>query len=440
MNNYDITDILKYEWLTYSLYVTSDRALPSFVDGLKPSQRFVLYSTLKQAQREFVKVDNLASSVSAYGYAHGATSAAGALQLMVADWYTTFPIVKGKGSYGSRLVQVPASPRYVSAKIHENFDKIFKDIDLSPENSDPEIVIPQYYVPIIPYVLLNNTSGMATGFSCNIFSRDIKDVVGATREYVKTGKIKKSLGYSFPQFKGNCSYNEEDNRVTLTGIFERNGTTEITITEVPYMNSKKRYDREFFIEILDKLEDDEEIVSYSDLCDASGFRFKVKLKRGANLSDDDIIKMFKLSTSLTENLTVIMPNGKPKKYDDARDLIKDFCEFRKPFLQKRIDKNIAEISEEMRWKKVKMYFIMAVIDEKIKFKGQTKAQVADQVMKNVKGVLETDIDNLLRTNILSLTSEMVSDLAVEIVKSSEKLKFWKETTVEDQYLEDLKGL
>jgi len=432
---YDIVELANKEWKNFALYTVESRAIPNMIDGLKPVQRFYLYSSIVNSKKIFEKVSAISGVVSKYGYNHGETSCAGAGQLMAADWYNNVVIIESEGSFGSRLVQEAGAPRYTYTRLHENFYKYYTDFDLSPVHYDPEHLPPTFYVPIIPMVLINGAKGIATGFATNILPRDEKEVAKACAEYIKTGKIKTTPRVKFPQFNGTAEFGD-DGRLYITGKIVRKNKTEFTVTEVPY-----GYDREKFVNVLNKLEDDGVIMSYVDKCDKSGFRFEVKLKQAnGGWSDERIIKELKLQTTETENITVINHEGKLKVYDDVKELIKDFCEYKKTILQKRIDTKVSEISEEMRWKKVKMYFIMAVLDDKIKFKNKTKDDVAAQIMKEVKGVKEEDIDKLLRTNIISLTSEMVSELASEILASSETLKFWKDTTVEEQYLSDLKGL
>ena len=436
-NDYDIVKLAENEWLTHSLYVLSDRAIPSMIDGLKPSQRFYVYASLKLTKDDFEKIDSVAGSLSKFGYAHGSTSGAGAAQLMAANWYTIVPLIEGEGSFGSRLIQVPGAPRYTKTKIHKNFNKYFQDINLAPAHPDPEISIPRYYVPVIPYVLLNGTSGMATGFATNIIAREEKDVVKACKEYVSTGKIKTNLRHKFANFSGEIKIDEEG-RVVQYGKFEKNGKNSILITEVPYTTSKTRYDREMYIEILDKLEEAGKISSYDDLCDGKGFRFEVKFKRGSEeLADDEIYSLFKLTAPITENLTVISADGMPKVYSDAKDLIKDFCDFRMPVLQDRIDSNVRNLEEDSRYKKVKIYFIMAVLEGKIVFKNKKKAEVSEQIMKNVKNVLDTDVDSLLRLSLLTLTEESVQNLADEVLEIKKELDYWRGTTPKEQFMKDL---
>ena len=374
--------------------------------------------------------------VSDYGYNHGEGSAAGAGQLMAAEWANNICLVEGRGSFGTRLVQSAAAPRYTYSRLHKNFNKYIKDIDLAPSHEDPEHEPPAFYVPVIPLVLANGVKGIATGFATNILPRDPEDLARACREYVETRNVDKKVRVKFPDFNGSVTFNPEENRYYCNGVFERKSKTVILITEVPY-----GYDREGYVEVLDKLEEKGDIVGYDDLCDKTGFRFEVKLKQqtSANWDDQKIIAAFKLSKPFTENLTVVDQRGKLKEYSDERDLVRDFCDFRMTILQKRIDLRKEEFAEEARWLNVKMQFIRAVLDDKIKFKGHKKDSVAKQIFENTSAV-EEDIDRLLRINILSLTDEMVKQLEKEIKEAQRSYKYWNTTTTKDQFINDLQEL
>jgi DNA gyrase/topoisomerase IV subunit A len=436
MRQYPLSDLAKNEWKAFALYTVESRAIPNMVDGLKPVQRFYLYSSIKNSKKEFKKVSAISGVVSDYGYNHGESSAAGAGQLMAADWSNNICLVEGRGSFGTRLVQAAAAARYTYTRLHENFEKYIKDLDLAPVHSDPEHEPPAFYVPVIPLVLANGVKGIATGFATNILPRDPLDIARACKEYVETGKIEEKVRLQFPHFSGTITYNQIEDRYYCKGSFERKGKTVVTITEVPY-----GYDRESYVKILDKLEEDGDIVGYDDLCDKTGFRFEVKLKQAtsANWTDEKLVNAFKLSKVYSENLTVIGPDGKLREYTDERDLIRDFCEFRKDILQKRIDLKKSNLAEEVRWLNVKMQFIKSVLDDKIKFKGQKKDAVSKQILENTDA-FQDDCDRLLRLNIMMLTEEMVQQLQKDISIASKNLKFWKTTTVNNQFILDLEEL
>lgn len=431
---YPVSAIASNEWKSFALYTVESRAIPNMIDGLKPVQRFYLYSTILNSRTEFKKVAAVSGIISDYGYNHGEASAADAGKLMAATWDNNVVLVEGRGSFGTRLVQTSSAARYVYTRLHPNFGKFVKDLDLSPEHSDPEHEPPAFYLPIIPLVLANGTKGIATGFATSILPRDPKDLVRACQEYVKTGKIKNPIKIKFPDFRGTVTTDAEG-KIYANGTFERKSKTQIVITEVPY-----GYDREGYVSILDKLEEEEKIVGYDDLCDSDGFRFDVKLKVATANSWDDakIVREFKLSKVFSENLTVIDQNGRLREFTDARDLVKEFCDYRSGMLSKRIEKRVAEFTEEARWLKVKMAFIQAVLDDKIVFKGKKKENVELQIYAKCPDAIVGDADRLLRLNILTLTAEMVDGLKAEIEVTLKTLAFWKATTPEDQFLSDLK--
>jgi len=436
IREYPISQVARNEWLEFAMYTVESRAIPNMIDGMKPVQRFYVYSSIKNSKAEFKKVSAVSGVVSDYGYNHGESSAAGAGQLMAADWSNNICLVEGRGSFGTRLVQAAAAARYTYTRLHKNFNRYIKDIDLAPVHDDPEHEPPSFYVPVIPLVLANGVKGIATGFATNILPRDPEDLARACQEYVKTGNIKSKVKIKFPHFNGTVTYNAEENRYYCNGVFERKGKTVLLITEVPY-----GYDREGYVEVLDKLEEKGDIVGYDDLCDKTGFKFEVKLKQNtsANWDDQKIINAFKLSKPFSENLTVIDSRGKLKEYDDERNLVRDFCDYRTTILQNRIDLRKVETTELARWLTVKMQFIQAVLDDKIKFKNKKKDEVAKQIFETTEAI-QDDIDRLLRINILSLTAEMVKQLEIEIKDAQTELAYWSKTTTKEQFLKDLTEL
>lgn len=438
IQEYPISLVAKNEWLSFAKYTVEARAIPNMIDGMKPVQRFYLYSSILNSKRDFKKVSAVSGIISDYGYNHGESSAAGSGQLMAATWNNNICLVEGRGSFGTRLIQEAGAPRYVYTRLHENFNRYIKDIDLSPVHEDPEHEPPAFYLPVIPLVLINGTKGIATGFATNILPHDPKSIKAACLEYINTGEIKNRIGLKFPEFNGTVEKDkEEPNKYAVNGVYEKRGKTQLIITEVPY-----GFDRESYVKVLDGLEEDGDIVSYEDQCDKTGFKFEVKLKQNTSAiwNKSKIINKFKLSKPMTQNLTVIDQNGKLREYEDARQLVKDFCDYRSGILQQRIDLRTKEEQERCRWLNVKMQFIQAVLDSKIEFKNKKKKDVTQQIYQETHALNETDIDKLLRINILSLTDEMVKDLAKESKEAQKNLKFWSKEIPKNQFIKDLEEI
>jgi len=423
--------------LDFAKYTVESRAIPNMIDGLKPVQRFYLYSSLKGSRKEFKKVSAVSGIISDYGYNHGETSAAGAGQLMAATWKNNVCLVEGRGSFGTRQVQEAGAARYVYTKVSPNFDKYIKDLNLSPEHEDPEHEPPAFYLPVLPLVLLNGVSGIATGFATNILPRSENDIVKFIRSMLDGKKARSEISVQFPDFNGTTHYDAGSNRFVCSGIFRKVGKTKLIIEEIPY-----GFDREGYIKVLDGLEDDGMIVGYDDQTDKRGFRFEVTLKQAtsAKWSNAEILRKFKLTKNHAENITVIGPNSDLREYDDARDLVRDFVDYRlSVVLKERIMAEINTHNELLRWLKVKIQFIEGVLDDKIVFKNKTRKQAGDQIL-NVTAAIDDDVARLLSLNILSLTKEQVTALKKEIRDAEQSLKYWKNTTPKDQYIEDLDSL
>jgi len=434
---YPISKVALNEWKSFAMYTVESRAIPNMIDGLKPVQRFYLYSSLINSKKDFKKVSAVSGIISDYGYNHGEASAAGAGQLMAATWNNNICLVEGRGSFGTRLVQEAGAARYVYTRLHDNFGKYVKDLDLSPVHDDPEHEPPAFYLPAIPLVLINGTKGIATGFATNILPHCPASVTEACVEYLETKEIKQPINLKFPEFSGTIEQNKEDPKKYISyGTYSKRSKTQLLISEVPY-----GFDRESYVKVLDHLEDEGDIVSYDDLCDKQGFKFEVKLKQNisAKWTRSKIISKFKLSKPFAQNLTVIDYEGKLREYDDARQLIKDFCDYRLGILKQRIDARKAEYEEEVRWLNVKMEFVQANVDGRIVFKDNSKSQVIKQIMEETSGT-GGDTNRLLALSILNLTKEEIVKLKKQIAESKRTLNFWKKTTPINQFKTDLETL
>ena len=434
---YPISKVALNEWKSFAMYTVESRAIPNMIDGLKPVQRFYLYSSLINSKKDFKKVSAVSGIISDYGYNHGEASAAGAGQLMAATWNNNICLVEGRGSFGTRLVQEAGAARYVYTRLHDNFGKYVKDLDLSPVHDDPEHEPPAFYLPAIPLVLINGTKGIATGFATNILPHCPASVTEACVEYLETKEIKQPINLKFPEFNGTIEQNKEDPKKYIScRTYSKKSKTQLLISEVPY-----GFDRESYVKVLDNLEDEGDIVSYDDLCDKQGFKFEVKLKQNisAKWTRSKIIGKFKLAKPFAQNLTVIDYEGKLREYDDARQLIKDFCDYRLGILKQRIDARKAEYEEEVRWLNVKMEFVQANVDGRIVFKDNSKAQVIKQIMQETSGT-GGDTNRLLALSILNLTKEEIVKLKKQIAESKRTLNFWKKTSPQEQFITDLENI
>ena len=431
-----IREIKDNEALEYAIYTVEDRAIPSMIDGLKPVQRTVLYSIIKNAKNEFKKVASVCGRVSEYGYHHGEGSAQSACQLMAAEWYNNVILVAPNGSFGSRLVKTPAAARYTNCKLHANFNKIFMDSDFAPIHEDPEHIPPKFYLPLIPFVLINGINGIATGYRTDIMPHCIESVKEKVIEYIKTGDIKAEPLVKFPDFRGNVEYvgvsEKNDLIYCQKGVYEIKKNL-IIITEIP-----TKFDREKYVNHLNDLIDKKIISDYEDRC-SKEFNFVIKTNGSfKDFSDENIRKVFKLDDTLTQHINVLSEKGKLKQYDTTKELIKNFVVYRKQFIVKRIEKDIEILKFKIEYAEAKCKFIQLIKSGKVELKNITRKQLAFEIIKTLK-INEKYVDDLLNLNIYSFTDEKLKELLSEIEQNQKTLISTTEklNKIDFVYLEDL---
>ena len=436
-NDYTLTEVMQNEYRDWALYTVEERAIPQLIDGLKPVQRMFLYSSIKNSWSDFRKVSAVAGVLSDYGYNHAETSGMGAGSLMAAPWNNNICLVEGRGNFGSRLVPEPGAPRYIYTRVHKNFSRYIKDLDLAPEHEDPEHEPPDHYIPVIPLVLANGATGIATGFSTNILPRDPDDLVACCKEWCETGAVKNQPRPLFPGFSGRVWFDGDRQSWITQGEVELNGKTTAVISEVP-----PGWTREKYVKHLDKLEENNEIGGYEDQC-SQGFRFEVKLKRGTTWNREKLVKLFKLEKSMSENLSVVGPEGKLREYSDARKVIEDFCEYRTGILSRRIEKRLTEARDGLQWLENKLEFINRVLDDRVPFKTKKRDELVEMLCDPDSGIPDCpqeNADRLLRIQIAGLSRDQVDELKSDIESQKKKVEYWVNTTESQEFKQDLEEI
>ena len=434
--DYTITQVVNNEYRDFALYTVEDRAIPSLMDGLKPVQRFYLYSSLVNSKDKFKKVSAVAGVVSDYGYNHGEGSAMDAGQLMAAEWNNNYCIIEGQGSFGSRFVPVAAAPRYTFSKVHENFFKMFKDFEHCPEHLDFEHLPPAFYLPVLPTVLINGAHGIATGFAVKMLSRDVDSVKKAVKDVLDGKKLKpNSIQPKIPKCENDFSYDKVEGKWIESVPFERPTPTKIILNDV-----LSKYSREKYINLLMKLEDESKIVNYVDDCSKKGFRFEITLKRGVKWTDEKLIKLLDLKTTHTENINVLNEEGKLLSFECVEQIVEYFISIKEEYLEKRISYSIEKFTEKARYSSVIIEYIEAVLDGKVCFeRGKKRDLIVKEILKETSATKD-DIPKLLSMPMTSLTDEKVKDLKQKVKEDKAELKYWKSTDETQQYYNDLKDL
>jgi len=430
----NVTQLIDNQYKDYSKYVLYSRAIPHLIDGLKPSQRKILYTALKTAKNGRIKTASLSgNTISTANYHHGDASLNEAITKMVQSHSNNISLLQGEGSFGSRLVPDAAAPRYTYVKMSDNFDKFFADTMVADRAIDPEDPEPAFYLPIIPWVLVNGVKGIAVGFATDIQPRNPQEIADLCQLYLDGYDIdleEPPLPY-YPEFSGKV-FRDTDGNTYCEGTYILTGQTKLEITEVPV-----GFNRESYVTILDKLEEEGKIVGYTDKCDKSGFNFDVTLKRGKKLKDHQIVSMFKLRKKINENITVIDHNGSLKVYDSPIGIIKDFCDYRITKYAERFKYLIADGKDRLSIIQAKVKFIEMILDGTLDFKNKNRETIKKELTNHFEPVI---IDILIKMPIYSLCQDVMSDLINEGTTLYKQIKEWEVIDTTKEFIRELKGL
>jgi len=442
MSKTTITEYLDNDYKEYAKYVVENRAIPSVIDGLKPTQRKVVFiadKVWKNGSEKPYKVFQLTGKIAADAhYHHGDGSLNSAIIGMAQDFKNSMPLLEGIGQFGSLRSPDAGAPRYVSTRLHPNFRLLYKDFELlSPRMEEGSQIEPEYFLPIIPTVLLNGSSGIAVGFATNILNRKPIDLIECCLKELSGRKYDDPAPW-INGFKGTCNKIEDsDNSWIFRGIYDVKNTTTINITEIPPSITYEKYDNH-----LNRLEDEKRISSYDNNC-KSDINYTIKISRSdlSGLQKTGRLDRFlKMEERQSENFTVLDEFGKLKIFNNATEIIKYFVSFRLKYYQKRKDYLINKISDELSVLSNKARFIKAIIDGKLKINNVPKSQIVSYLDKNKFDQINGSYSYLLSMPIHTLTREKYEELLSQEAEKKKELDRVKKSDPKEMYRKDLNDL
>ena len=442
-NTRTVTSFFDKEYLDYARYVVENRAIPSCIDGLKPTQRKVVYianKIWKTGNEKPMKLFQLAGRVASEAfYHHGNTSLESSMVGMAQKFKNSLPLLEGVGQFGSLRSPAAGAPRYISAKLHPNFRLLYQDFDLLENKiEEGEKIEPAFFLPIVPTVILNGTSGIAVGFATNILNRNPKDVVDACISTLNNKKMK-VLAPWIQEFKGTFTRDLENPKTwKIKGQYQIINTTTVKITAIPPNYTYERYE-----EILNLLQEKGIITSYDDNSSETIeyiLKFRRSVLNSLVSSEGKLERALRLNTQETENLTTLDENGKLKIFDKAEDIVKHFVGVRLGWYQTRKDYLIDKTEKQLSLVTNKARFIKDIIDGKLKINNVPKEKIVTYLKTNAYDTVHGSYDYLLSMAIHSLTKERYEKLLLEKEGCIIALKTLKATDPKEMYLGDLKKL
>ncbi len=392
-----IDEFINQDLIQFSNY-DNDRSIPSVCDGLKPSQRKILYAAFKKNLKNQMKVAQFSGYVSAEAnYHHGEASLNGAIVKMAQDFVgsNNINLLTPDGNFGGRSMggKDSASERYIFTRLNDVTHKIYNKNDiplLKQIMDDGDLVEPEYYVPILPMILVNGTTGIGTGYSTDVPMHNPLDIIEnleALMEEKETKKLK-------PWYRGFTGVIEEksEKQYINKGVVNIVDDTTIEITELPIESWTSDY--KIYLEALivgstsnpspkaakaeasgkgegkvKKASTHKQVIqSFKEYHTDSTVKFELKMKK-EDISYykehmDELYDYLKLTGKINySNMTLYDSQGHLKKYDSTDDILKEFYMVRYGYYIKRKAYMLKYIKRQLDMCASKVRFIEEIMDK-----------------------------------------------------------------------------
>lgn len=355
----DIQSELENRFLTYALSTIVSRSLPDVRDGLKPIHRRILFAMNSMglnAAAKHVKSAKIIGEVLGKYHPHGDASTYESMARMAQDFSLRYPLVDGKGNFGSIDGDPPAAYRYTEGKLTPISAFLLNDLKKNTvdfqANYDNTIREPSVLPARIPNLLINGASGIAVGMACSFPSHNLREVIGALTALIETpdlpvGKLMKYIkgpdfssgGIILNSKKELCkAYEEGSGSVKIRGEWltklRPRGKIHVIVTALPYGINKAR-----LIEKIAEIIIAKKVPALTDVRDESDENIRVVLEIKSDSDPEKIMAyLFKntdLESNFQINFTCLTPSGEPARLSLA-EICRHFLEFRKQVVTRRL--------------------------------------------------------------------------------------------------------
>ena len=449
-NSVGFSSYVNDDLIHYSVY-NLERSIPSIADGFKKSIRKIVYCCLKRKLYNEIKVAQLSGYVSEHGaYHHGEASLQEAIIGLAQDFVgsNNINLLMPNGQFGSRIEggKDNASPRYIFTCLNNIVKSLFKEDDnyiLNYLEDDGTSIEPEFYLPIIPTVLVNGAVGIGTGYSTSIPSYNPKDIIQNIKNLLDD-KPTFQMKPWYKNFKGTITQNY------TKGSYKKISSNKIEVTELPigYWTS----DFKSFLD--DYIDKNKTLKDYESHYTETEVKFILHFNNSSTV--DDLLKLDEVSNELTNfdkefkmtttkpvntnNMHLFDKNGIIKKYSSPDEILKEFYSLRLEYYDKRKTHKLKLMESELEFINNKIKFILAVIKKKLRVLDKKKEDIIDYLNNENFIKIDGSFDYLIKMPIYNLTFEKKEELLkLHELKLNEYEKY-KSQSLKDLWVEDLNEL
>jgi DNA topoisomerase-2 len=430
----DITDFVHKDLVNFSL-ADLKRSIAHVADGLKPSQRKVMYSCFQKNLTAEMKVAQLAAYVAEKSaYHHGEVSLADTIVKLANDYTgsNNINLLEPCGQFGTRLMggKDASQTRYIFTKLTKEARKLFDPKDdaiLNYLDDDGRSIEPDFYMPTLPMVLVNGTEGIGTGFSCYVPPFNPDDIKENIKRFLG-GEEAVPMKPWFRGFKGKV-YKDESGLWITEGIYRDTGSR-LKVTELPPGRWTQDYK-----EYLDTLMEKKLITNYTNNSTTEDVDFEIFGYSGKDLMKD--LKMRK--TFHVSNMHLFHPTKGIHRYTTPEEILTDFVELRLEHYKKRKAHLIDVLEKRAEMCSLKSRFVTMVIEGRLVVFRRKKAEL-EKEMSATFPKIDGSWDYLLNTRTVEYTEERVKALMDEARQANVELERMLKTSHITMWKNDIKNM
>jgi DNA topoisomerase-2 len=429
-----ITDFVHKDLVNFSL-ADLKRSIAHVCDGLKPSQRKVMYSCFQKNLTAEMKVAQLAAFVAEKSaYHHGEVSLAETIVKLANDYTgsNNINLLEPCGQFGTRLMggKDASQTRYIFTRLTPEARKLFDPKDdaiLNYLDDDGRSIEPDFYMPTLPMVLVNGTEGIGTGFSCYVPPFNPADIRENILNFLHNKSLKRMKPW-FRGFKGKVFKQDDDSWVTQ-GLWTCVGKT-IKVTELPPGRWTQDYK-----EHLDGLVEKKIIGSFTNNSTTENVDFLIQ-----EYSGKDAVKDLKLEKVIrTSNMHLFHPTRGIHKYNTPEEILSDFIKLRYEYYKKRKEYLIKVLEAKSKMCEYKSKFVTMVINGDIIVFRRKKQELENQ-LSSLFPQINGSWDYLLNIKTVQYTEESVRELLKESEQAKRELELMRSTTPVNMWETDIKNM
>jgi len=435
------------------------------MDGFKPSQRKIFFTWLKKNPRDELKVAQFSGAVSELsGYHHGEESLNKAIVAMAQDYVgsNNLNLFMPNGQFGTRLEggNDSASPRYIFTELNPLAEKIFIPADkeiLTYLDDDGKQIEPEFYIPIIPMILVNGSNGIGTGYSTNVPLFNPVDIAENYLTKLNGGDFQPIYPY-YKGFRGKIIQLSESSFLTK-GRYNIKSYKVIEITELPIGRWTNEY-KDFLESLLvgKKKENNKDVGFLKSVKNGSTetnvyFEIEVsqevlkqwaKDKTCSNENIDIIERELQLTSKINlSNMHLFDERNMIRKYSSVMEIMQHFFEVRYGFYVKRKDYLLQELDREITLLQQKVRFLDCVIRREIDV-GRSTVEELEALLEEKHFLKFGDKDSqpnydyLIDIKIRTITVDHFQRLQAMLQQKSQEHHQISMTSVEEMWKTDLR--